>query len=163
MCESIRLSLGQVMPCHLFGAKPLYKPVLNYCQLHQTNLSEILIKIQKFPLKKKHFQMSARHWPFSMFPSWQHNIKKHIHFPKLSRSWAPFHRFPFKLGITPHDLHRLSRDSLINNRHVGVRSEEGTNHCSRPDGHQSRHKIERWDLFSLRKFRLDPVIKRTWH
>ena len=29
----IKAILGQLMACHLFGAKPLSEPMLTYCQL----------------------------------------------------------------------------------------------------------------------------------
>ena len=34
MCQWIGSSLVQIMACRLFGAKPLSKPVLKYCQLY---------------------------------------------------------------------------------------------------------------------------------
>ena len=34
MCHRTGSALVQVMPCCLFGAKPLTEPILNYCQLH---------------------------------------------------------------------------------------------------------------------------------
>ena len=33
MCQWIGSALVQIMACRLFGAKPLYKPTLGYCQL----------------------------------------------------------------------------------------------------------------------------------
>ena len=33
MCQLIGSALDQIMACRLFGAKPLSKPMLGYCQL----------------------------------------------------------------------------------------------------------------------------------
>ena len=46
-------ALVQVMPCRLFGTKPLPEPMLAYCQLdHWEKSSEIWIKIQKMHSRK---------------------------------------------------------------------------------------------------------------
>ena len=37
MCQRITSALVQIMACHLFGAKPLSKPMLAYCQLDHRN------------------------------------------------------------------------------------------------------------------------------
>ena len=50
------------MVCRLFGAKPLSNPnagVLSIGKL-ESNFSEILIKIQNFPLTKKHLKNRLR-------------------------------------------------------------------------------------------------------
>ena len=54
MRQWIRSALVQIMACRLFGAKPLTKPVLGYCQfwLLGTNFIEIWIKIQNFSFAK---------------------------------------------------------------------------------------------------------------
>ena len=56
------------MSCRLFGAKPLSKPMLDYCQLEPregTNLSEILIKIQILSFNKINLKTSSSKWrPF---------------------------------------------------------------------------------------------------
>ena len=62
-------SLVQVMPCRLFGAKPLPEPKLTYCQLDNGLLgsyfSEIWIGILSFSYKKMQLKMSsAKWWPF---------------------------------------------------------------------------------------------------
>ena len=64
MCQSIGLALVQIMACRLFGAKPLSKPMLGYCQLDPwgTNFSEILIKIQNFSFTKIHLKLSSVKW-----------------------------------------------------------------------------------------------------
>ena len=57
-------TLVQIMASCLFGAKPLSKPMLQYCYL-DTNFSEILIEIITFSFKKMHLKvLSAKHWPF---------------------------------------------------------------------------------------------------
>ena len=59
MHHQTRPSLAEIMACRLFGAKPLSKPILDYCQ---TYFSEILIKIQLFSLKKMYLKMSFAKW-----------------------------------------------------------------------------------------------------
>ena len=64
ICQWIGSALVQILACHLFGTKPLSKPMLGYCPLG-TNFSEILIKIQDFSLMKMHVQISSSiWWPF---------------------------------------------------------------------------------------------------
>ena len=48
MHHQTRPSLVQIMACHLFGAKPLSKPMLHYCQMDPLGIyfREILIYIQ---------------------------------------------------------------------------------------------------------------------
>ena len=64
ICHQPRPSLVQIMACRLFGAKPLSKPMLGYCELNslRTNFSEILIKIQNFSLRKIHLKISSVKW-----------------------------------------------------------------------------------------------------
>ena len=67
MCQWSGLALVQIMACHLFGTKPLSKPMLGYCQLDPlgTNFSEVLIKAQNFSFMKMHLNVSsAKWWPF---------------------------------------------------------------------------------------------------
>ena len=58
MRQSIGTGFVQIMACRLFGAKPLSKPVLGYCQLDPlgANFSEISIKIQNFSFRKMHLR-----------------------------------------------------------------------------------------------------------
>ena len=86
MCQWIGSALVQMMACRLFGAKPLSKPMLGYCQLpHRNKVSEISIKIEKFSFTKMHLKIwSVKWWPFcpegdelrvnvsQMFSSFQH-------------------------------------------------------------------------------------------
>ena len=67
MRQWIGSALVQIMACRLFGAKPLSKPLLGYCQLNpqEQTSSETLIKIQKFSFTKIHLKISsAKWWPF---------------------------------------------------------------------------------------------------
>ena len=48
-------SLVQIMACHLFGAKTLFKPIGPL----GTNFSEILIKMQNFSFMKMHLKISS--------------------------------------------------------------------------------------------------------
>ena len=60
-------ALIQIMAWCLFGAKPLSKPMLGYCQfqLLGTNLNEFLIKIQNFSFTKMHLNILSAKWrPF---------------------------------------------------------------------------------------------------
>ena len=51
----------QIMPCRLFSAKPVSKPMLGYW----TNFGEIWIKKQNFPLRKIQLNISSAKWrPF---------------------------------------------------------------------------------------------------
>ena len=55
-------ALVQTMAYHLFGARPLIKPILGYCQLDP---KEILIKIQNVSFTKMHLKISSAKWrPF---------------------------------------------------------------------------------------------------
>ena len=57
MLQSFRSALVQIMACRLFGAKPLFKPMLCYC--------EILIKIPNFSFTRMHLNISSAKWlPF---------------------------------------------------------------------------------------------------
>ena len=54
----------QIMACPLFNTKPLYWPMLVYCQLDPKEHSEILFKILKFSFKEMHLKMwSAKRRP----------------------------------------------------------------------------------------------------
>ena len=66
MHQGIGSALVQIMACCLFGAKPLSKPMLGYCQLEsRNNPSEILVKIQNFSFIKMHLKSSLARWrPF---------------------------------------------------------------------------------------------------
>ena len=61
-------SLVQIMAWHLAGTKPLSEPMLNIVNWTLGNgLSEILIKIYTFSLKKMHLKMSSGKWqPFRL-------------------------------------------------------------------------------------------------
>ena len=58
MRQWIRSALVQIMACRLLGAKPLYKPMLGYCQL-DFKLNEIAIKIQNLSFTKMHLKTTA--------------------------------------------------------------------------------------------------------
>ena len=68
MRQRIGWALFHIMACRLFGAKPLPKPMLTYCQLIGPlgiNFSEIRTKIRSFSLKKMHLKRSPAKWrPF---------------------------------------------------------------------------------------------------
>ena len=69
MRQWIGLALVEIMACRLFGAKPLSKPMLGYCQLHPHSSGhwsaipwhpcETLIKIQNFSFTKMHLKISS--------------------------------------------------------------------------------------------------------
>ena len=55
------------MTCRLFGAKPLSKPVLGYCELNhwEQTLVSFFIKIQNVSFTKMHMKISSAKWqPF---------------------------------------------------------------------------------------------------
>ena len=53
------------MACRLDGTKPLFEPMLEYCQLG--NFSEILIEIYAFSFKEVHLKMLPGKWrPFCL-------------------------------------------------------------------------------------------------
>ena len=67
MCQWIGSALVQIMACRLFGAKPLSKPMLVYCQLDAIgiNFTENLTQTQNFSLKKMHLKITSAKWrPF---------------------------------------------------------------------------------------------------
>ena len=57
ICGQPRQSLVQIMACRLFGAKPLYEPMLSYCQLNPLEQTSV-----KFESKFKHFHPRKRIW-----------------------------------------------------------------------------------------------------
>ena len=60
-------ALVQIIACHLFGAKPLSKQVLDIVLIGPlgTNFSEIWIEIQNFSFTKMPLKMSSgKWWPF---------------------------------------------------------------------------------------------------
>ena len=62
MRQGIGSALVQIMACGLYGAKPLSKPVLVYCQLNSvkgTNFSEIRNGILSFSFTKMHLKLSS--------------------------------------------------------------------------------------------------------
>ena len=74
--------LVKIMAWRLFGAKPLSKPMLGYCQLNGllgTNFSEIWIGILSFSLKKMHLKLLpsklaailSRSWLLSELGHWR--------------------------------------------------------------------------------------------
>ena len=60
MRQEIGSALVQIMVCRLFGAKPLSKPMMGYCQLQPGE--QILIKLQNFSLTKMHLKISSAKW-----------------------------------------------------------------------------------------------------
>ena len=58
ICQRIKSALVQIMACHLFGTKPLSKPVLDYCQLDPWEQNSV-IKIQKFSFTEMHLKISS--------------------------------------------------------------------------------------------------------
>ena len=46
MCQWIGTALLQIMACHLFGAKPLSKPMLGYCQLDRQEQTSVKFKTE---------------------------------------------------------------------------------------------------------------------
>ena len=67
MRQWIRSAWVQIMACRLFGAKPLSKPMLGYCQLdhwEQTSVT-FFIKIENISFTKMHLKiLSAKRRPF---------------------------------------------------------------------------------------------------
>ena len=61
MCQLDVSPLVQIMACHLFSAKLLFEPMLDYYQLDPC---QIWIKTQNFSFMKMHLNMSAKWWPF---------------------------------------------------------------------------------------------------
>ena len=65
-------SLDQIMACHLFGAKPLSKPMLGSCQfdpnIHPFN--EILFEIQKLSFNKMHLKIVLKMLIILSRPPW---------------------------------------------------------------------------------------------
>ena len=61
-------SLVQILAGCLFGAKPLFKPVLAYffADPLETNFSDIPIKMQQFSYQKINSQISAKWMPFCL-------------------------------------------------------------------------------------------------
>ena len=67
MHQCIRLALVKIIACHLFGTKPLSKPMLCLLSIGPlgTNFSEILLKIQNFSFMKMHLKILSAKWqPF---------------------------------------------------------------------------------------------------
>ena len=67
MCQWIRLTLIQIMACHLYSTKPLSKPMQGYCQFlpYEQNFSEILNQSTKFSPSKMYLKISSvKWWPF---------------------------------------------------------------------------------------------------
>ena len=59
ICQWIRSALVQIMACHLFGAKPISKPMQVYCPLDpQWNLN----KIPKFSFTKMYLNIVSAKW-----------------------------------------------------------------------------------------------------
>ena len=63
MRQWIVSALAQIMVCRLFGAKPLSKPLLGYCQLDplEQNFSKILIKTENLSFTKMHIKYRLRY------------------------------------------------------------------------------------------------------
>ena len=69
------------MACHLFGAKPLSKPMLYYYQLDPkgTSFVESLIKIHSFSFTKMHSKASSAKWrPFCPEGDGLHHFCAHL-------------------------------------------------------------------------------------
>ena len=55
------------MACHLFGTKPLSKPLLSYSQMGFKEQSENLLKIKNFSFTKMHLKILSAKWgPFCL-------------------------------------------------------------------------------------------------
>ena len=92
MRQWIVSALVQIMACRLYGAKPLYEPMLDYYQLGPlgTTVSEILIIKKKISFMKMHLKISSADcqpfcFSFNMltssldqFPTWQLIAGKHL-------------------------------------------------------------------------------------
>ena len=61
MCQWIGSALVQIMACHLFGAKPLSKPMLGYCQLNPKQQTSV-----KFQSKYKTFHSRKYIWKYCL-------------------------------------------------------------------------------------------------
>ena len=62
MRQWIGSPLVQIMTCRLFGATPLSKPMLDYCQTLWIHFSESLIKTQNFSFTKMLLKISSAKW-----------------------------------------------------------------------------------------------------
>ena len=64
MCQRISPLLFQVMDCRLFGAKPLFEPIVAYCQFsRKEDFQWILIKIQNVVCKNgSHIVLALMGW-----------------------------------------------------------------------------------------------------
>ena len=62
MRQWTRSALVQIMACRLFGAKPLFKPMLFFFSIGPfwTNWSEIWIEMQNFSFTKMHLKMHLK-------------------------------------------------------------------------------------------------------
>ena len=81
MSDASPTSLGQIMACRLFGAKPLSEPKLNYCQ---TESQEQLSVKSYLKFKKMHFKISSEKFrPFCL--GRDISCVKHKHWPIVSR------------------------------------------------------------------------------
>ena len=91
--------LVQIMACHLFGAKPLSKPMLGYYQPSGTNFSEIWIAIKTFSFTKMHLKiLSAKRQPFCLRLHVLTSLKEwYNQYHQQSRSVLNVHRFPGSL------------------------------------------------------------------
>ena len=65
MRQWIGSALGQIMACRLFGAKPLSKPVLGYCQLDRKEQTSV-----KFESEFYHFHARKCIWKCCL-PEWR--------------------------------------------------------------------------------------------
>ena len=64
MCQWIKSSLVQVMPCHLHGIKPLPEPEWWHCKMKPFKLIFVKFEskynhVKRFLFKKMHFKMSS--------------------------------------------------------------------------------------------------------
>ena len=68
MQQWTRISLVQVMACHLFVTKPWLEPMLTYCQLFSVEkISKTLIEIQTFSFTKIHHVQASMCENFKIF------------------------------------------------------------------------------------------------
>ena len=83
MHQWIGSTLVQIMACRLFDAKPLSKPMLDYCQLAlRKNFSETLVKNWTFSFRKMHLIMpSAKCRPFC---PWEYELTLSLLAPDYS-------------------------------------------------------------------------------
>ena len=111
MHQWTRSSSVQITACCLFSANPLYKPMINYCQLDcKQHISEIYIEMEASLFKEIQSKMwSAKCQPFS---SDLNVIKSH---------WFSYECSPY-FGIQPEPYRICHPDSHVKTPHTDTQS-----------------------------------------